>query len=199
MLPISLPEITSDHFELKRHFTQRLSDISIISSDFDFESEGEEEMAEILKAERVKTDDTLLRVRNPALRIITDNLSSDQPRVPMTGTSRLTSLSHIHLYDFNVASPCTPALTPDSLPTPSTPLRTPFRGKFICLVFFCVSVQALFVESPYRYRDTDAENLTGQVQKIGQWAHAHGGCADIWRAVWQNESSQPIHVSKCSI
>ncbi|GJJ16117.1 hypothetical protein Clacol_010397 [Clathrus columnatus] len=160
---MALPEIKPEHFELKRDFNERLSYISNVSVD-EFDLDEEEEVAQILSAERVNMDNHLLHVpsRNLALRIITDNLYQRPDR--QDGGQH--------------ASPSTPALTIDTSPTPITPaLHTPFR------------------ESPYRYRDSDAEDLTGQVKKLGQWAYAHGGCADIWQAVWQNGTTPPVQVA----
>jgi len=65
----------------------------------------------------------------------------------------------------------TPLLTPDT-----TPL-TPFR------------------ESPYRYRESDAQDLSGQIHKQTEWAAAHGGYADIWRAVWVRDCGVSLQVA----
>lgn len=114
-----------------------------------------------------------------AKRVETDTVAA---RVPLRiSPLRIvtTDLSLNRSYSPPSASPSTPALTlPDGFPTPSTPSPlTPFR------------------ESPYSYRDSDAEDLTGQIERVGNWAHAHGGCADIWQAVWHNDSAQTIRVA----
>lgn len=54
------------------------------------------------------------------------------------------------------------------------------------------------LESPYRYRDSDAQDLSGQICKMGDWADAHGGYADIWRAQWKRDVGISLHVSLLS-
>ena len=85
----------------------------------------------------------------------------------------------------------TPQLTPD---TSSTPL-TPFRGRhFGIAIIYSDLGQYVLVESPYRYRESNAQDLSGQIHKQSEWPAAHGGYADIWKAQWERDGGPPLHV-----
>jgi hypothetical protein len=79
------------------------------------------------------------------------------------------------------------------------PLKRLFEVcKFVLLCFALMLVNG-FSESPYSYRDSDAQDLSGQIRKQSEWAQAHGGFADIWRAQWEPEggASFPVRIFSC--
>ncbi|KAF8581778.1 kinase-like protein [Ramaria rubella] len=113
-------------------------------------------------------EEAIIMKAQKAIKPATQRLLKIQPdlqslKIVTEGFSN-TSVSRSGLLSASGESPSTPLLTPDTSPL------TPFR------------------ESPYKYRDSDAKDLSGQVQRLGQWAEANGGFADIWRANWNSDT-----------
>lgn len=99
LCPIFLPEITPDHTELQRDFSERLSSIGEMGQDdFNF-NDDDVDAAQILSAERVETDalDARAPLRISPLRIITTDLSLNRSYFPSSGIAFL-SISIAHLF-----------------------------------------------------------------------------------------------------